>query len=42
MPFNVSRAYDEATQYADPRVWTADRDKELWTALEGAATPPGR
>jgi glyoxylase-like metal-dependent hydrolase (beta-lactamase superfamily II) len=42
MPFNVSRAYDEATQYADPRVWTADRDKELWTALEGAAAPPGR
>jgi glyoxylase-like metal-dependent hydrolase (beta-lactamase superfamily II) len=41
MPFNVSRAYDEATQFADPRVWTAARDKELWAALEGAATPPG-
>jgi len=35
MPFDVSRAYDEATQYPDPRIWTAQRDKELWTALEG-------
>ena len=35
MPFDVSRAYDEATRYRDPRVWTAERDKELWQALEG-------
>jgi glyoxylase-like metal-dependent hydrolase (beta-lactamase superfamily II) len=35
LPFDVSRAYDEATQYPDPRVWTAQRDKELWAALEG-------
>jgi glyoxylase-like metal-dependent hydrolase (beta-lactamase superfamily II) len=35
MPFDVSRAYDEATQYPDPRVWTAQRDQELWAALEG-------
>ena len=35
MPFDVSRAYDEATQYPDPRIWTAERDKELWEALEG-------
>ena len=34
MPFDVSRAYDEATQYPDPRIWTAQRDKEMWTALE--------
>jgi glyoxylase-like metal-dependent hydrolase (beta-lactamase superfamily II) len=34
MPFDVSRAYDEATQYVDPRVWTAQRDKELWETLE--------
>ena len=34
MPFDVSRAYDEATQYPDPRVWTAQRDKEMWAALE--------
>ncbi|MGH8679138.1 MAG: MBL fold metallo-hydrolase, partial [Burkholderiales bacterium] len=35
MPFDVSRAYDEATQYPDPRIWTAQRDKEMWQALEG-------
>ena len=26
MPFDVTRCYDEATQYADPRIWTAERD----------------
>jgi hypothetical protein len=31
----VSRAYDEATHYADPRIWTAERDKDMWQALEG-------
>ena len=35
MPFDVSRAYDEATRYPDPRIWTAQRDKEMWQALEG-------
>jgi glyoxylase-like metal-dependent hydrolase (beta-lactamase superfamily II) len=35
MPFNVTRAYDEATQYPDPRIWTAERDQEMWRALEG-------
>ncbi|MFN9938157.1 MAG: MBL fold metallo-hydrolase, partial [bacterium] len=25
MPFDVSRAYDEATGHADPRIWTAER-----------------
>ena len=35
MPFDVSRAYDEASGHADPRVWTAERDIERWTALEG-------
>ena len=35
LPFDVSRAYDEATKYRDPRIWTAQRDKELWEALEG-------
>jgi glyoxylase-like metal-dependent hydrolase (beta-lactamase superfamily II) len=34
LPFNVSRAYDEATQYPDPRIWTAQRDKEMWDSLE--------
>ncbi len=35
MPFDVSRAYDEATQYDDPRIWTAERDIDMWHALEG-------
>ena len=30
LPFDVTRAYDEATQYQDPRIWTAERDKEMW------------
>lgn len=36
MPFNVSRAYDEAMGIAHPRIWTAERDREMWAALEGA------
>ena len=35
MPFDVTRAYDEATQHRDPRIWTAERDVEMWKALEG-------
>jgi len=34
MPFDVTRAYDEATQYADPRIWTAERDQQMWQTLE--------
>jgi glyoxylase-like metal-dependent hydrolase (beta-lactamase superfamily II) len=34
LPFDVSRAYDEATRYRDPRIWTAQRDKEMWESLE--------
>jgi len=34
LPFDVSRAYDEATQHRDPRIWTAQRDKEMWQSLE--------
>ncbi|MDZ7814111.1 MAG: MBL fold metallo-hydrolase [Ideonella sp.] len=35
MPFDVTRAYDEASGIADPRIWTAQRDIEMWQALEG-------
>ncbi|MCX8005639.1 MAG: MBL fold metallo-hydrolase, partial [Burkholderiaceae bacterium] len=35
MPFDVTRAYDLARGYADPRIWTAERDREMWQALEG-------
>ena len=36
MPFDVTRCYDEATQYPHPRIWTAERDIEMWKTLEGA------
>jgi glyoxylase-like metal-dependent hydrolase (beta-lactamase superfamily II) len=36
MPFNVSRAYDEAQGIDTPRIWTAERDQEMWRALERA------
>jgi len=35
MPFDVTRAYDEATRHPDPRIWTAERDRQMWLALEG-------
>lgn len=35
MPFNVSRAFDEAKGVTDPTIWTAKRDKEMWAALQG-------
>jgi glyoxylase-like metal-dependent hydrolase (beta-lactamase superfamily II) len=34
MPFNVSRAFDEARGHDRPRIWTAERDIEMWRALE--------
>jgi len=34
MPFDVTRAYDEATRFPDPRIWTAERDLEMWKTLE--------
>jgi len=35
LPFNVSRAYDEARGIDTPRIWTAQRDIEMWEALQG-------
>jgi glyoxylase-like metal-dependent hydrolase (beta-lactamase superfamily II) len=35
MPFNVSRAYDEARGIEWPVIWTAERDREMWAALQG-------
>ncbi|MGD9768199.1 MAG: MBL fold metallo-hydrolase [Pseudolabrys sp.] len=35
MPFNVSRAYDEARGIEWPQIWTAQRDREMWAALQG-------
>ena len=35
LPFNVARAYDEALGIDSPRIWTAQRDREMWDALQG-------
>lgn len=35
LPFNVSRAFDEARGIDTPRIWTAARDLEMWEALQG-------
>ena len=35
LPFNVARAYDEARGIDTPRIWTAERDKEMWAQLQG-------
>jgi len=33
MPFDVSRAFDEARGITHPRIWTARRDREMWKAI---------
>lgn len=35
MPFDVTRAFDEAGGHTDPRIWTAERDIDMWQSLEG-------
>jgi hypothetical protein len=35
MPFDVTRAYDEATAHPHPSIWTAERDRQMWETLEG-------
>jgi glyoxylase-like metal-dependent hydrolase (beta-lactamase superfamily II) len=35
LPFSVSRAYDEARGIEWPVIWTAERGKEMWAALQG-------
>jgi glyoxylase-like metal-dependent hydrolase (beta-lactamase superfamily II) len=35
LPFNVSRAFDEARGIEWPVIWTAERDREMWAALQG-------
>ena len=34
LPFDVTRAVDEASGIKHPRIWTAARDKEMWHALQ--------
>ena len=33
MPFDVARAFDEAGGMVRPKIWTAERDQEMWGAL---------
>jgi glyoxylase-like metal-dependent hydrolase (beta-lactamase superfamily II) len=34
MPFNVSRLWDELSGIERPRIWTAQRDREVWDELQ--------
>jgi glyoxylase-like metal-dependent hydrolase (beta-lactamase superfamily II) len=34
LPFDVTRAHDEASGIRDPRIWTAERDRQMWNALQ--------
>ena len=34
LPFNVARAFDEAKGIDTPRIWTAERDLDIWHALQ--------
>ena len=34
MPFDVSRCFDEMSGIKDPRIWTAERDIEMWKTLQ--------
>ena len=43
LPFDVSRLWDELDGVERPRIWTADRDREVWARLQAerpARTPP--
>jgi glyoxylase-like metal-dependent hydrolase (beta-lactamase superfamily II) len=35
IPFSISRAYDEINGIVDPRIWTAERDREMWAEVHG-------
>lgn len=35
LPFNVARAFDEARGIDMPRIWTAERDRNMWDQLQG-------
>ena len=34
LPFDITRCYDEAGDYPDPRIWTAERDNDMWHSLQ--------
>ena len=35
LPFDVARVHEELSGTEHPRIWTAERDKELWAVLRG-------
>jgi glyoxylase-like metal-dependent hydrolase (beta-lactamase superfamily II) len=35
LPFDVARAHEELSGVEHPTIWTAERDKALWSALRG-------
>jgi glyoxylase-like metal-dependent hydrolase (beta-lactamase superfamily II) len=35
LPFNVARAFDEASGIDHPVIWTAERDQNMWAKLQG-------
>jgi glyoxylase-like metal-dependent hydrolase (beta-lactamase superfamily II) len=35
MPFNVQRAWDELDGIDHPRIWTVERDRQVWDELTG-------
>jgi glyoxylase-like metal-dependent hydrolase (beta-lactamase superfamily II) len=36
LPFDVTRAHEEASGVRDPRIWTAERDQQMWHSLQSA------
>ena len=42
IPFDITRCYDEAGEYPDPRIWTAQRDTEMWHSLQEALDTVGK
>ncbi len=34
LPFDVTRAFDEAQGIRDPQIWTAERDQDMWHGLQ--------
>ena len=34
LPFDVTRAFDEASGIKNPRIWTAERDMAMWKSLQ--------
>jgi glyoxylase-like metal-dependent hydrolase (beta-lactamase superfamily II) len=35
LPFNVQRCWDELAGIGWPRIWTAERDRQVWAELQG-------